>query len=706
MNTFANRSKLLLVSLSMLTMTFSIYGTAHAAKSPVAVSAPAVTPVPVAVAVPTSTSTPTPTPTPTSPASASKSTLATHQGPIDPKEVEVFADRLFKSSKFKHIPGAVFVVVKDGKVVLSKGYGYADMNSKQPMDPEHTVLRVASISKPFASTAIMQLAEQGKVDLKKDIKAYLGDITIPRKAAGNLTLAHLMSYSTGFDFPDAPDLPNRFSTKQYLKHVMPTVVRTPGETYMYDNFGFALQGYIVEKVTGVPFIEYGQQHVLNPLGMTNSGFEVTPKLKAKLATSYNSSKKVIPYYEYTNPTAASGGLVSTGNDMAKFMNAFLQKGAIGNKKTLLTPESVKQMLRPQVAIHPQVTNTSFGFETYYHEAHNGQYIIGKGGDLPGFSSWMWMLPEQNTGAFVIFNTNDGVEDHLRHYVFKSFMDHYYPQQSVTTKQVSTKQQDLAPFEGSYRELRIGFILSHIKATADGQLEVSHAVNGKTTYRQVEPLLFVNDKGEVLAFKKKKDGSIGHMYNGLVAWSEKLEKPTQAVTDVAVNHPYYRYILDLNMRGAIQTDNGAFKPNQQMTRAEFVSLLIQGLRLKQSNTKVQLTDVVNHTAAKDIQTAIEWGIITADKGGKFYPNEVITRQEAAATLWRISNTLLGSKEKNAALRGKTDAWALPGVKFIVASKKYGPEIKPAADGTVDFESKRALLRQEGAALISSFLADPF
>lgn len=161
---------------------------------------------------------------------------AAPSGPVDPKEVEAFADNYFgKSLKKFNVPGAMFVVVQDGQVVLSKGYGYANKESKTPVD-SNTVFRIGSISKTLTAAAVLQLADKGKIKLDQDIQSYLGGITIPNSTGKQLTLENMLTHMTGFDFPyekddDAsPDLLNQEnSLRDFLMDRMPTIVRTPGK---------------------------------------------------------------------------------------------------------------------------------------------------------------------------------------------------------------------------------------------------------------------------------------------------------------------------------------------------------------------------------------------------------------------------------------------------------------------------------------------
>ncbi|PFL18046.1 non-ribosomal peptide synthetase, partial [Bacillus cereus] len=347
---------------------------------------------------------------------------------ISSKKVEKFTDEFFNSLYLKDIPGAIFVVVQDGKVLLSKGYGYSDVENKIQMNANNTLMRVGSITKLFTSTIMMQLVEQGKINLYEDIQAYLGDIEIPRKINYPLTIEHLMSYTTGFDYPDQGmekltnfDKSKPITLKDFIKQNMPTVVYTPGERYNYENFAFVLQGYIVEKITGIPFHQYAKEHLLKPLGMYNSSFIQTLELQNKLATGYDIENSKVPRYEYSPVDNSTGSMLSTGEDIAKFMIAMLQQGRYGENR-ILDSTSVKKILSLKSENNSEISYSSYGFETNFHPNYMGENIFAKSGNISGFSSFMWLLPEVNTGAFIMCNKSfiNKIE------IFEAFMNHFYP----------------------------------------------------------------------------------------------------------------------------------------------------------------------------------------------------------------------------------------------------------------------------------------
>ncbi|UHA73798.1 serine hydrolase [Paenibacillus sp. 481] len=626
----------------------------------------------------------------------------THKGPTDPKEVEAFADQLFNRPEYKKVAGGVIVIVNDGKVLLSKGYGYADGVKKVPMDAKQTLLHIGSTTKALTTTVFMKLVEQGKVDLDRDIHAYI-DFKIPNETKVPLTARHLLSYSSGFDFADKGisrafeygDAP-AISLEQFVKQNVPTVVRTPGTSYSYDNYAFMLQGYIVEKLTGVPFYKYGNEHLLKPLGMTSSSFAELPDMRANIAVGHLSGKRLQPFRN--NPVdLPTGGMLATGDDMAKFMLAILQKGVFG-KARILEEKSVQHMITPAVTIHPLITNAGLGFESFYHPTHNGQHVIGKGGDTPGFSSWMWLVPEQNAGAFIIFNEEDESGLRLRYTATKAFMDHYYPQHKQETVYLNPTMEQLKRYEGHYRDLRIGAFLTNVTVTLDKQLKVQTGSNIRL-FRQVDESLFSSMEGEWIGFKQAANHTLSYLYNGKASWAEKVGTKVDVFSDIGDKHPYAGYIFALSRIGGAQPKaDGTFGATDVLTRAQFVRMLAKAINEEPSASKVDIEDIKHIPEGPFIQSFMDHGIIPHVTSGKFEPHKQITRQEAAHMLYSL-HKLIGKKAGTAKLSGNTDDWALEAVQTLVAENIYGPEVSIQPDGAVDFKSTQPLLRQEAAALIT-------
>jgi CubicO group peptidase (beta-lactamase class C family) len=232
-------------------------------------------------------------------------TAPSQQGPTDPTELEAFLEKLLGREMEKHhIAGAAVSVVKDGELFFAKGYGHADFENGIPVDPEQTVFRVGSVGKLFTWTAVMQLAEQGKLDLDADIKTYL-DFRIPDAYPQPITLKHLMTHTSGFEerWLDSvvSDTSELVPAREWLVSYMPARLCPPGDCAGYSNYNAMLAGYIVARVSGQPYDQYIQEHIFDPLGMAHSTARspIPPDLRAHASVGYtyeDGASKAFPDY--------------------------------------------------------------------------------------------------------------------------------------------------------------------------------------------------------------------------------------------------------------------------------------------------------------------------------------------------------------------------------------------------------------------------
>ena len=631
-------------------------------------------------------------------------------GPREAKEVEAFLDAFFAKHAIKQKAGSITVsVVQDGKVLSSKGYGSTDQTSKSPVDAGKTTYRIGSVSKVFTATAIMQLVDKGKISLQDNIEKYLNGYKVTNPFGTPVTIENLLTHTTGFEVREITDAnfladasQKPISLKDNIFNQFPPVVRKPGTSYMYDNFASELQGYIVQQVSGEPFGSYMQKHLFQPLGMTSSSFSLTNDLVERLATSYDVAGNVIPGYSFSPSELPEGSMISTASDMALFMKTLLNDGRTANGTVILTPESVKAMSTYHMAIHPDWPDTTYGFEApVVPSKTNGEHVISKGGDLLGFSSLMWLLPDRKTGVFVSYSMNE----ELRVDLFTAFMDHYYAAGKTTfgPKEFEPQSEDdLAKFEGLYSDLRYKF-LAKVEAAGKGVLIVSN-LNGRHELKQVNDLLFLDEEGKPLAFKTDSDGRIIYLkYTNFVTYAAKMTENSAGFTDISADHPYVSYILGLQSLGYLTDDpSKPFQPLQAVTRGAFIHAVTALLSIQGSVNPSSFTDIEDSPYRKDIQVAAEIGLLNGTGGGLFEPERPIRREEAAVILIRLVAGLgLKVPDSTVALAPGTSKWAVDAVKSVIDLKLHGPEVTES-NGSFDFGSQRELNKQELAAMLFTML----
>jgi CubicO group peptidase (beta-lactamase class C family) len=348
----------------------------------------------------------------------------------------------------EHIPGAVLVLVANGRVVLAQGYGVADVASKRPVDPVTTIFPIASISKLFTATAVMQLADRGRLDLDADVNRYLRSARMPAKYGQPITAAHLLSHTSGLDELPGRRVRGRAELVPLGEFLSTRLVRVhpPGEMTSYSSFGIALAGQLVEDVAGLPFERYLARNIWSPLGMTRTFITVPDSLSGKLATAYelDDDKPVpVPYELYQTPPASA--IVSTGVDMGRFMVAHLGRGGNGDGR-ILSDSAAELMQRPHATMHPKVPGWTYGFQV---GDANGRRILEHGGDIGGFSSLLVLLPEEGIGLFIAHHLEG---TNLRFDVKQAMLDRLFPDHRVAQAPVARARDagGLRRFAGVYR----------------------------------------------------------------------------------------------------------------------------------------------------------------------------------------------------------------------------------------------------------------
>ena len=517
--------------------------------------------------------------------------------------------------------------------------------SKNPFIRKSTAFRVASVSKTFTAAAVMQLVEQGKVDLQADFQTYVKGLEFDNPFDRPVTVEHLLTHTTGFEIrdPQQEDIHDDFdktvAMMDYAQQHMPPVVREPGSAYMYDNFSFLLLGLIVENVSGEPFETYMQQHIFKPLGMDNSSFMLNEKFKKQLATGYDATHKPLDLYTISPSPLPQGGMLSTAEDIGNFMIAFLNNG-VKDKERVFKETTVKSMEQYRSSIHPLLPDTTYGFEAAFQlpGAGSSSKIITKAGDMMGFSSYLFLIPEQNTGVFLTYN-QAGV---LRNLFYPAFIQTFFPQYAEPIKFKEYAPQsanELQRFTGLYSDLRISTLVSSLNegGKEPGQLSIADAFLGPRNLIQIEENLFKDElTGRFTAFKENADGTIymKEPYLNPFGYEKKGQNP-KGFKDVHQNSPYAEAIYGLQSLGHYANDAGtAFQTKSAVTRAEFIEDVLKLSGLKASKTTPPAdTDWATHPAAGYIQLGYESGMIVGADSKQFKPDQAITRQEAMVMIWR-------------------------------------------------------------------------
>lgn len=451
----------------------------------------------------------------------------TVSGKIPAEDLEIFVDGIMRVHMVsRHIAGAVFAAVQDGEILFSKGYGYADVEAGKPAAADTTLFRPGSVSKLFVWTAVMQLVEQGKLDLEEDINAYLKAFQIPDTFAQPITLAHLMTHTPGFEETvvgmAARKSEDLISLEDYLAANIPHRVFPPGELTAYSNYGSALAAYIVQVVSGIPFEEYVERSIFSPLGMGSSTFRqpLPERLSEQMSGGYTYGRGVFKQdtFELINGMAPAGSMSTTAEDLARFMIAHLQDGGTPGGARILDQGTAQLMHTRLFAHDARINGNSHGF---WEWEYNGLRTIQHGGDTLLFHSFLVLIPELNTGFFVSYNSVGGGGAPSKQ-LMEAIIDRYFPAEIPTTVESPPDSGGHAGrFTGLYMLSRVNYssflkimqLFMTVKVTAlpEGALLIGGGSDPKR-YMEVEPLVFREHDGQnLVVFKEDAEGRITHMF---------------------------------------------------------------------------------------------------------------------------------------------------------------------------------------------------
>lgn len=348
---------------------------------------------------------------------------AAHAADLDAADLGAFLDGYLPVEMDRaDIAGVGIAVVKDGKVLLARGYGHADRERGIKVDPAATLFRIGSVSKLFTWMAVMRLAEQGKLDLDADIQQYLD---FPLRAGPPITLRLLMTHRAGFEETIAAmwaQTGESLALRDYLVTNQPARIFAPGAVPAYSNYGATLAGYIVERRSGERFDAYVERHLLEPMGMVATTFAqpLPAALAAQMSRGYGAGSGKARDFE-TIRVAPAGSASASALDMARFMLAEL-----GQAPGALTPAARQAMQAAQWRHHPQGPGLALG---YYEEDGFGQRVIGHGGDTQWFHTGLYLLPERGVGLFI--SQNSAGKRVLRDALFRRFVARYFPVDAAT-----------------------------------------------------------------------------------------------------------------------------------------------------------------------------------------------------------------------------------------------------------------------------------
>jgi len=325
-----------------------------------------------------------------------------HAAPDPAGDVAARIDQVLSATYKADAPGATVIVVKDGKTLLRKAYGLADVERKLPLAAD-TPMRLGSITKQFTSTAILMLVDEGRIRLDDDITVYLPDYPTQGK---KITIEHLLTHTSGIvSYTGKPGYALAMQKDLTVQQMVDSFKNdpldfAPGSRYKYNNSGYFLLGAIIEKVSGKTYDKFVEERIFVPLGMTRSAYEGHERDKAPRAQGYTRAPEGFQPSKpisMTQPYAA-GSLVSTVDDLARW------DAAVSSGK-LLQAGSWQRAFTPYTLSTGSSTGYGYGWET---GTLRGAQMIGHGGGIPGFNSFALRLPAEKLYVAVLSNVDSGM----------------------------------------------------------------------------------------------------------------------------------------------------------------------------------------------------------------------------------------------------------------------------------------------------------
>jgi len=444
----------------------------------------------------------------------------------DPKVVEAFVDGIVKPLMAEgHSPSGVFTLMKDDQIIFTKGYGWQNVEQRIPVDPYTTLFRPGSISKLFTWVSVMQLVEQGKLELDADINSYLKTFQIKDSYPGQpVTLRHCMTHTPGFEdgalgYLIIEDAENVIPLAAAMKKYQPDRVNPPGAKGAYSNYCTSLSGLVVANVSGLSFPEYVEKNIFDVLGMENSSFEepLPERLDQNMAVAYKyeAGKYIARPYELITNFIPAGSLAATATDMLKFGSALLNGGSFEGGR-ILQAQTLEEMNKTQFTYDDRVKGIGLGF---LHYPWGDTDTFGHDGGTTAFFSHFGITPSAKLVIFASFSGPGGGK------AYATLSREIYSEFFARAAHHDTPPPDFASraarFSGTFISWRGSFskfekllgLASQVKVAPNGEGEL---MIGEDRFVEIGDRLFRNvESGDVVAFQENGQGEIiGFVQNGL------------------------------------------------------------------------------------------------------------------------------------------------------------------------------------------------
>jgi CubicO group peptidase (beta-lactamase class C family) len=338
--------------------------------------------------------------------------LAVAQTTLPPELARKIDSFITESMSAGKVPGLSLVIVQNGEVVYSKGYGYANLATQTPMT-EHTLVPIGSTGKGMTALAVMQLVEQGKLELDAPITTYLPWFKVDDEHSSNVTLRHLLTHTSGLPLGGLYD--GKQDAEALERHVrsLATVKlnRVPGDGYEYSNDGYAILGLVVQAVSGMPYEDYMEEHIFTPMNMNDTTFDPVTAAEQGLAQGYATRGGVVTPVDtpFSRAIAPAGMVISNANDVGHYFVSLL------NENSIVSQVSLETMWHPAVPLDPQGQN-AYGFGWGVLDMGD-MTLVTHTGSIFSSGSFFVLEPSQKVGVGVLVNLQNTSSSQIGQGVF-------------------------------------------------------------------------------------------------------------------------------------------------------------------------------------------------------------------------------------------------------------------------------------------------
>lgn len=305
----------------------------------------------------------------------------------------------------QNIPGIAIAITSGDRIIYKKGFGVTNVSTRKPLEPFHN-FHIASISKTFTATAVMQLVENSKIDIDKPLTTYLPYFRMADERYKFITIKQMLNHTSGM--PDVDDyeweknISDEGSAERYTRSLADSqLVSEPGKEYHYSNIAFDVMADLVAKVSGKTFEQYVKENILIPLNMRKSSF-FYPETDMSIRTSphIGNPPQVSPVYPYNRMHAPSSTLNTSAEELAHWAIANMNDGKY-NGKPILQAATLKQMITPTFLVNKD-RNTSIGLSWFSYPYRGSTNIEHGGGDL-GYRTMLTLIPDKKLGIVLLCN---------------------------------------------------------------------------------------------------------------------------------------------------------------------------------------------------------------------------------------------------------------------------------------------------------------